>query len=395
MNDIISTIKHVSHQCGEPDTFLQWRLSMLAYAEALPKENKEKYSYGLGIISAIPHAKVFGISESSYSYKWKEAPTGVSIMSWNDVMKDSALTAKIFSLFEAQKQTLSSNYFFALSAALFSDGLVVLVDKGVSADIILETKIPASGADMLIVFAGAHSRIAVRETFSFETVNAGDIKGRTVFIVAEEKARVTYAEKSRALSQGLFFINRKVFAEDSAHVSFVEASGYGAGFFKSETTAFLDGEKSKANLVTFAETDGTAVCDNLATVFHRADGTVSNIFSVGTASGFSKIIYRSLIHVPKHTHAAVGRQEGNFLMLSSGAEIDAIPSLEVASDDSKTSHALSVRRLSEESLFYPRTRGFPAKDAESLIVRGLVDHALAGALSDKRTDLFSSESLLG
>ena len=169
MNDIISAIKQVSHQCGEQDVFLQWRLSMLAYAEALPKENKEKFSYGLGIISAIPHAKVFGISESPYSYKWGEAPTGVSIMSWNDVMKDSVFSAKIFSLFEAQKQTLSSNYFFALSAALFSDGLVVLVDKGVSADIILETKIPASGADTLIVFAGVHSRVAVHETFSFET----------------------------------------------------------------------------------------------------------------------------------------------------------------------------------------------------------------------------------
>ncbi|MBI5005007.1 MAG: SufD family Fe-S cluster assembly protein [Candidatus Lloydbacteria bacterium] len=389
-----SYIQNISPALNESDVFLQWRLSMLASAEVVPKEQKEKFSYGLGIVSAVPYVGVFGQAESPYVYQWKELPMGARIVRWAEVMKNSALSAKIFSLFQAEKNKMVSNYFFALSAAFFSDGLVVVVNEGVSADIVLETKVSLSGADMLVVFAGAHSRVTVRETLSFQAGNALDMKGRTVFIIAEEKARVVYAEKIAAFSQGLFFINKKAFAQGEAHISFVESHRQSNGLIKSETAAFLDGGKSKANLVTFAETDGTAVSDNLAAVFHRADGTVSNIFSVGTASGLSKIISRSLIQAPAHIHAAVGRQEGNFLMLSSGAEIDAIPSLEVASDDTKTSHALSVRRLSEESLFYPRTRGFTTRDAESLIVRGLMEKALSATVSSERADIFSLESLL-
>ncbi|MBI2046137.1 MAG: SufD family Fe-S cluster assembly protein [Parcubacteria group bacterium] len=389
-----SHLQTISQNFAEPDAFLQWRLGMLASAEVAPKEHKEEFSYGLGIVSAVPYAGVFGQAESPYEYQWKELPAGVRVVRWTEAMRDSVLSTKILSLFEAEKNRMASNYFFALSAAFFSDGLVVVVDEGVSADIVLETKIPLSGADMLVVFAGANSRVTVRETLSFEAGNVLGMKGRTVFIIAEEKARVMYAEKITAFSQGLFFINKKAFAKDGAHVSLVETSGCGAGFLKSETAVFLEGEKSKANLVTFRETDGTAVSDNLATAFHRADDTVSNIFSVGTASGLSKIIYRSLIQVPAHIHAVIGRQEGNFLMLSPDSEIDAIPSLEVASDDTKTSHALSVRRLSEESLFYPRTRGFTTRDAESLIVRGLMEKALSAAVSSEHADLFSLESLL-
>lgn len=386
-----SHIQNISRSCNEPEVFLKWRLSMLEYAEKL---SEEILSYGLGIAPVVPRVTAWDVSELAYAYQWRtSSEQGVRVMRWPEAIKENSLSEKIFALFETQKEAISSNHFFALSAALFSDGVVIFVDEGVSVDIVLETKIPASGADMLFVFAGARSRVAVHETFSFAVGNTADVKGRTVFVVAEEESRVAYAEKLRSLTGGLFFINRKAFTKKGAHVSLVEASGYGAGFLKSETAVFLEGKKSKANLVAFAETDGTAGYDALARVFHRADDTVSNIFSVGTASGLSKIIYRSLIQVPKDIHGGAGRQEGNFLMLSSGAEIDAIPSLEVASDDTKTSHAISVRRLSADRLFYPRTRGFPSRDAESLIVRGLMEDALLAALSGERADSFSIESL--
>jgi Fe-S cluster assembly scaffold protein SufB len=372
-----SHIQNISRSLNESDAFLKWRLDLFTYAQTVPKEDKEKFSYGLGIASDVLHVGVFRVSEP-YTYKCGEVSGGARIFCWKEAMKDERLSTRIASLFEAQKKTKPQNYFFAEMGALFSDGLVVVADEGISQDIFLETSVPVSGADMIIIFAGARSNITIHETFSFKAGNVGDMKGRTILIVAEEKARVVYAEKITAHSDGgSFFVNKQSFVKDGARVSFVEVFERAAGFLKSETAIFLEGVRSKADIITLIQNDGTAVCDSNAKVFHNADKTVSNISAVGTASGLSKTIYRGLINVPKGINSCVGKQEGNFFMLSSGAEIDAIPSLEVASDDSQTSHALSIRRLSEDSTFYPRTRGFSAKDAESIIVRGFIDHTLA------------------
>lgn len=358
---------------------------MLECAEKLPKE---KFSYGLGIASVILQNGAFDVLEP-YAYRWSGAPDGARVMRWNEAMKDEALSAKIFSLFLSQKKTMLSNYFFALSSALFSDGLIVAVDDGVSADIFLETALPASGADMLVICVGTRSKITIHEKFSSK--NNGGMAGRTVLVGAGEDACVVYAESPLPSSQKLFFINKKAFAEDGARVSFIEAFEHRNGFLKSESAIFLGGKKSRADIITLMQTDEAAMCDTSASVFHEADGAVSDIFAVGTASGLSKIIYRGLINVSKGIHGGAGKQEGNFIIRSPHAEIDAIPSLEVASDDVKTSHSLSVRRLSEDSLFYPRTRGFPSRDAESIIIRGLMDHALAKAATSGHAEPFSSD----
>jgi len=67
-----------------------------------------------------------------------------------------------------------------------------------------------------------------------------------------------------------------------------------------------------------------------------------------------------------------GREEAKFLVMSENAKVDAIPALEIASREVRSSHALSISRITEEALFYPKLRGIAEGEARELIASGFL-----------------------
>jgi Fe-S cluster assembly protein SufD len=62
------------------------------------------------------------------------------------------------------------------------------------------------------------------------------------------------------------------------------------------------------------------------------------------------------------------------LLLSDNAKAEAIPDLEILTDDVKCSHAASISRIPESQLFYLMSRGIPRSAAEDLIVNGFLEN---------------------
>ncbi len=66
------------------------------------------------------------------------------------------------------------------------------------------------------------------------------------------------------------------------------------------------------------------------------------------------------------------------LMLDSSAKIDAIPALEIKTNDVKASHSATVSRVNPEDLFYAGSRGLPPDAARRLLVEGFLGKLLEG-----------------
>jgi Fe-S cluster assembly protein SufD len=60
-------------------------------------------------------------------------------------------------------------------------------------------------------------------------------------------------------------------------------------------------------------------------------------------------------------------------LLSDQAKAEAVPELEILSDDVKCSHAASISRIPAEHLFYLQSRGLNQTQAEELVVEGFLD----------------------
>lgn len=71
------------------------------------------------------------------------------------------------------------------------------------------------------------------------------------------------------------------------------------------------------------------------------------------------------------------------LMLDPTAKVDAIPGLEIRTNDVKASHSATASRVTEEDLFTFAARGIPAAEARQMYIIGFLG-AIAGRIVDER-----------
>ena len=78
------------------------------------------------------------------------------------------------------------------------------------------------------------------------------------------------------------------------------------------------------------------------------------------------------------------------LMLDSSAKIDAIPGLEIKTNDVKASHSATVSRVNPDDVFYAGSRGIAPDDARRLLVEGFLGKLIADIDDETvRNDLLS------
>jgi Fe-S cluster assembly scaffold protein SufB len=74
------------------------------------------------------------------------------------------------------------------------------------------------------------------------------------------------------------------------------------------------------------------------------------------------------------------------LMLDRTAKVDAIPGLEIKTNDVKASHSATVTRVTPEDLFYFSARGIPEHEARAMYIQGFLSD-LAQKIGDERSRL--------
>lgn len=80
----------------------------------------------------------------------------------------------------------------------------------------------------------------------------------------------------------------------------------------------------------------------------------------------------------------------NVLLLDSVSGADAVPGLEIKTNDVKASHSATVSRINPEDLFYAASRGIPAEAARRMLIEGFL-----GGLFDNLSTPALREELVG
>jgi Fe-S cluster assembly protein SufD len=63
-------------------------------------------------------------------------------------------------------------------------------------------------------------------------------------------------------------------------------------------------------------------------------------------------------------------QANRNLLLSDQARADSIPGLEILANDVRCTHGATIGHVDDEQMYYLRSRGLPAMEAQRLIVEG-------------------------
>ena len=122
--------------------------------------------------------------------------------------------------------------------------------------------------------------------------------------------------------------------------------------------------------------DGQRHVDNHFCVAHRAPRTVSRQSVKGIAAGSGRGVFNGRILVEAGAAGANATLNNRNLLLSTTAEIDTRPELEIHVDDVRCSHGATTGQLDPGALFYLQSRGLDPADARGLLTSAFLREGL-------------------
>ncbi len=105
---------------------------------------------------------------------------------------------------------------------------------------------------------------------------------------------------------------------------------------------------------------------------HLAPDSTSNLLIKGVFYDESKFIYQGLIRLEKKAQKSHAYQKNQNIIMSDKCFVDSRPFLEILANDVFCTHGSTTGRLSEDQLYYLKTRSLDHQAAEQLIIDGFV-----------------------
>jgi Fe-S cluster assembly protein SufD len=112
--------------------------------------------------------------------------------------------------------------------------------------------------------------------------------------------------------------------------------------------------------------------DNHTCIEHIAPNCTSNETYRCIADQQSSIVFNGRIHIHPDAQKSLGSMSNKNLLLSSQAEINSKPELEIYADDVKCAHGTTMGQLDETEVYYLKTRGISAEEAKLMLTLGFV-----------------------
>lgn len=269
-----------------------------------------------------------------------------------------------------------------LNTAFMTDGAIVRIAPEASL---------AKPVLMVFLRAGAEGRfMAVRNVISAGEASVstlieahvalpgasleGQMNALTGLTVAKG-AHVAHIKIAADFGKAVHLSNWDVTLEaDAVYRGFQYTSGQSLA--RNQIAVRYDGEGGKLDLSGAFLVRGTEHADTTLVVDHAVPHCESRELFKGVLDNAGRGIFQGKIIVRPHAQKTDGKQMAQALMLSSDAEFDSKPELEIYADDVVCGHGSTSAELDEDMLFYCKSRGIPDNEARALLIESFIGEAL-------------------
>jgi Fe-S cluster assembly scaffold protein SufB len=140
----------------------------------------------------------------------------------------------------------------------------------------------------------------------------------------------------------------------------------------------------------FALTGGAQRTDMKTNIHHMGQRTISRQLQKNMIGGRATGSFRGRIRVEQSAQQTESQQISRTVLLSDRCRAWAVPSLEIVADDVSCTHGATVSDLSDEELFYLRSRGLSQATARNMLMYAFagditqtVDPSMLGSVDSK------------
>jgi len=308
-----------------------------------------------------------------------EAPAGVRVSSLRD-----ALAAQPDLIKSHLGGVAAVEHFAALNAALFSDGLVIEVDRGAAVDTPVHiVHVTEAGSEdtvcypRVLVIAQPNARVRVIESYLVAESANKSVTNPVTEVVVEQDAHVDH-------------VRIQVGTKSSSHVAALAAKVGRSGVYASRVVT-LGGALCRLDLrVDLAGIGGETIMDGVyyagkgehvdhrTYVDHQVPQCTSSENYRGILDGNGHAVWDGMAVVRRGAIKTAAHQQNRNLLLSDDATVNTKPHLEIDTDDLVASHGATVGALDQEQLFYLRSRGLEETQARAALTYAFVQELLDG-----------------
>jgi len=304
---------------------------------------------------------------------------GVVLASLAEAVKDRAELVE--ELLATQAVPASDGKLAALNAALWSDGVLLHVPRGVRLEqpVRLSRWMSAPGTAVfsrILLIAEEGSQVSFVDEILSPDFERRSLLSTAVEVFARGGAQVQYVSLQRMGSGAFYLANQRTLAERDATLDTLNV-GLGASVGRVDLNARLLGPGANSDMLGLYFGDEDQHFDFNTSQDHVAAHARSDLLYKGALDGRSRGVFRGIIRVHKGAQGTDAYQTNRNILLSDHATADSLPNLEIGADDVRCSHGATVAQLDAEALFYLMSRGLEREQAERLVVLGFLGEVLS------------------
>mmetsp|Transcript_27118 Transcript_27118/g.30943 ORF Transcript_27118/g.30943 Transcript_27118/m.30943 type:complete len:680 (+) Transcript_27118:136-2175(+) len=203
-------------------------------------------------------------------------------------------------------------------------------------------------------------------------VTAGTEKTNEELFEGEISPRIIESERPALKDTHLETIDVQVVGNDASYEGVIMNIG-GSGRVRIAHSISVLRRGCHAAVKGFSLSGGAQKTDIRTNIHHIADGTTSEQVQKSMIGGRATGSFRGRVRVEQSAQQTNSEQLSRTVMLSDRCTFWAAPTMEIIADDVKCAHGATVSDLSEEELFYLRSRGLDRTSARSLLMYGFAD----------------------
>ncbi|MEM1201995.1 MAG: Fe-S cluster assembly protein SufD [Acidobacteriota bacterium] len=271
--------------------------------------------------------------------------------------------------------------FVALNTAHVEDGAFIHVPKGVRLERTLHLLFVGTADDEAtvsyprnLIVAGESAELTVVESYAGF---AGDVYFTcpVTEIYGAANSVVDHYRLGEESVDAYHLATLKIHLERDASF-FTHSVNHGGAIVRNDIQAWLGGEGINCTLNGLYLGRGKQFVDHHMWVDHATPNCNSYELFKGILEDQSRAVFNGRIKVHEDAQKTDAKQSSQHLLLSKGALAHSNPQLEIFADDVKCTHGSTTGHLSDEAIFYLRSRGIGEDAAKSLLTYAFAGEVL-------------------
>lgn len=268
------------------------------------------------------------------------------------------------------------NKYTALNGALWSGGSFIYIPPYTKLDRPLQSyfRIESSSLgqfERTIIIVDEGAELSYIEGCTAKSYSVSSLHAGVVEIYVGKNAKCKYSTIQNWSKDVYNLVTKRAIVLDNGLMEWVDGN-VGSGVTMKYPSCILKGNNAVGNSISIAYAKDNQHLDAGTKMIHIGENTRSNIVSKSIADGNGVANYRGKVKICSSAKNSYASIKCDTILLSDDSVSDTYPVNEVLNDSSKLEHEATVSKISEEKMFYLRSKGLSESLAKEILIMGFI-----------------------